>query len=88
MEKRGETFASLAGESVVVIPRCFVATHHAQLVLTSSFAPQSHPRPPPQGQPRHSVAMNWAVAGGLGGGVTRGLQAVGAVVVRQVVGLR
>lgn len=87
MVKRGETFASLAGEGVVVIPRCFVATHHAQLVLTSALGPQSHPRPPPQGQARHSVALNRAVAVGLRGGVARGLQAVGAVVVGQVIGL-
>lgn len=87
MVKRGETFASLAGESIVMIPRCFVTTHHAQLVLTSALGPQSHPRPPPQGQPHHSVALNRDVAGGLRGGVAGGLQAVGAVVVRQVIWL-
>ena len=82
------TFASLTGEGVVVIPRCFISTHHTQLVLTSALPHRPHPRPPPQRQPDRSEPLNQAPTVGLGAGVTGDLKAVRAVVVRGMAELR
>lgn len=83
------TFASLAGKSIVVVSWCFIATHHTQLILTSALSTRTHPGPPPHWQSYRSEALSKeAPTVGLGARIARGLQAVRAVVVWWVAELR
>lgn len=83
------TFASLAGKSIVVVSWCFITTHHTQLILTSALSTRAHPGPPPHWQSYRSEALSKeAPTVGLGARIARGLQAVRAVMVWWVTELR
>lgn len=83
---KSNTFTSLTGESVVVVPRCFVSTHHTQLVRAS--APPSWPHPGPPAKSHRPKPMSQSPREQVRTGITGGLQAVRVVLAGSVAELR